>query len=52
MSLGSDAFGLEHRLSTAPCGHDAMQPKNTERGLKWTGGFKLLIGLLLILGSA
>lgn len=24
-----------------------MQPKNTERGLKWIGGFKLLIGLLL-----
>ena len=24
-----------------------MQPQNTERGLKWIGGFKLLIGLLL-----
>ena len=24
-----------------------MHPKNTERGLKWIGGFKLVIGLLL-----
>ena len=24
-----------------------MQPQNTERGLKWIGGFKLVIGLML-----